>query len=87
VRVAARPDNAGTRVIVEVADQGKGIAEDVMPHLGEPFYTTKAESGGTGLGLSISSSIVDKHGGVLRFASNEDRGTTVSIDLPAATEE
>jgi PAS domain S-box-containing protein len=87
VRVAARPDSTGTRVIVEVADQGKGIAEDVMPHLGEPFYTTKAESGGTGLGLSISSSIVDKHGGVLRFASNEDRGTTVSIDLPAATEE
>lgn len=87
VRVSARPDSTGTRVIVEVADQGTGIAEDVMPHLGEPFVTTKAESGGTGLGLSISSSIVDKHGGVLRFATNDDHGTTVSIDLPAATEE
>ena len=87
VRVSARPDSAGTRVIVEVADQGTGIPEDVMPHIGEPFYTTKAESGGTGLGMSISSSIVDKHGGVLRFATNDDHGTTVSIDLPAATEE
>ena len=87
VRVSARPDVAGTRVIVEVADQGTGIADDVMSHLGEPFFTTKAESGGTGLGLSISSSIVERHGGVLRFATNDDRGTTVSIDLPAATEE
>ena len=87
VRVSARPDSAGARVIVEVADQGTGIAEDVMPHLGEPFFTTKAESGGTGLGLSISSSIVEKHGGVLRFATNDDHGTTVIIDLPAVTEE
>jgi len=87
VRVSARPDSAGTRVIVEVADQGTGIPEDVMPHIGEPFYTTKAEGGGTGLGLSISSSIVDKHGGVLRFATNDDHGTTVIIDLPAVTEE
>lgn len=86
VRVSARADGAGTRVIVEVADQGTGIADEVMAHLGEPFFTTKAESGGTGLGLSISSSIVEKHGGALRFASNEDGGTTVSIDLPAATE-
>ena len=87
VRVSARLDSTGTRVIVEVADQGRGIAEDVMPHLGEPFFTTKADSGGTGLGLSISSSIVYKHGGVLSFATNDDCGTTVSIDLPAATEE
>jgi light-regulated signal transduction histidine kinase (bacteriophytochrome) len=77
-----RADRAGGRIIVEVVDQGKGIAEDVMAQIGEPFFTTKAESGGTGLGLSISSSIVEKHGGMLRFEPNGDLGTTVSIDLP-----
>jgi two-component system NtrC family sensor kinase len=58
-----------------------------MAQIGEPFFTTKAESGGTGLGLSISSSIVEKHGGRLRFESNNNPGTTVSIDLPVSTEE
>lgn len=87
VRVSARVDDAGSRIVVQVEDQGKGIAEDVMAQIGEPFFTTKAESGGTGLGLSISSSIIEKHGGVMRFESNSDRGTTVSIDLPVTTEE
>ena len=87
VRVSARRDDSGGRLIVEVADQGKGIPDDVMAQIGEPFFTTKAESGGTGLGLSISSSIVERHGGILRFESNADCGTTVSIDLPIATEE
>jgi PAS domain S-box-containing protein len=87
VRVSARADNGGGRIIVEVVDQGKGIAEDVMAQIGEPFFTTKAETGGSGLGLSISSSIVEKHGGVLRFEPNTDLGTTVSIDLPVTTEE
>jgi C4-dicarboxylate-specific signal transduction histidine kinase len=87
VRVSARALPAEGRLIVEVADQGKGIPEDVMAQLGEPFFTTKAESGGTGLGLSISSSIVEKHGGMMRFESNADLGTTVSVDLPIATEE
>ena len=87
VTVSARSDARGERVIVQVADQGKGIADEVMAQIGEPFFTTKAESGGTGLGLSISSSIVEKHGGVLRFEANESSGTTVSIDLPVTTED
>ena len=87
VKVSARADHAGNRVIIQVEDQGKGIAEDVMAQIGEPFFTTKAESGGTGLGLSISSSIVEKHGGILRFEANHNPGTTVSIDLPVSTEE
>lgn len=87
VKVSAWADRAGNRLIVQVEDQGKGIAEEVMAQIGEPFFTTKAESGGTGLGLSISSSIVEKHGGVLRFETNPHPGTTVSIDLPISTEE
>ena len=87
VRVSATANPAEGRLVVEVADQGRGIPEDVMAQIGEPFFTTKAESGGTGLGLSISSSIVEKHGGMMKFEPNADRGTTVSVDLPIATEE
>jgi PAS domain S-box-containing protein len=87
VKVSATAEPASGRIVVQVEDQGKGIAEDVMAQIGEPFFTTKAESGGTGLGLSISSSIVERHGGILRFESNNNPGTTVSIDLPVSTEE
>lgn len=87
VTISASVDSAGGRVVVQVEDQGKGIPENIMAQIGDPFFTTKADSGGTGLGLSISSSIVEKHGGVLRFESNPSRGTTVSIDLPVIREE
>ncbi|HPT48665.1 MAG TPA: ATP-binding protein [Accumulibacter sp.] len=86
VKVSARTAGGGKRVLVGVEDEGKGIADDVMANIGEPFLTTKAEHGGTGLGLSISSSIVERHGGMLRFESRGERGTRVSIDLPAAME-
>lgn len=87
IRVSAGVDDSGNRVVVKVEDQGCGISEGIMAQIGEPFFTTKADTGGTGLGVSISSSIVEKHGGVLRFESNGREGTAVSIDLPVATEE
>jgi PAS domain S-box-containing protein len=87
VRVSARLDSTGSRIIIRVEDQGTGMSDEVMAQIGEPFFTTKAENGGTGLGLSISSSIVEKHGGVLRFESNKSSGTTVSIDLPVTKEQ
>ncbi|WP_291986107.1 ATP-binding protein [Candidatus Accumulibacter sp. ACC007] len=84
VSVSAALDRTGKRIVVRVEDQGAGMSADIMAQLGEPFFTTKAESGGTGLGLSISSSIVEKHGGRLRFESSNSSGTTVSIDLPVS---
>ncbi|MCM8625371.1 ATP-binding protein [Accumulibacter sp.] len=87
VEVSACDDPAAGRIIVQVRDQGKGISEAAMAQIGEPFFTTKAETGGTGLGLSISSSIVERHGGALRFESSPTQGTTVSIDLPVSREE
>ncbi len=86
VKVSGKLDSAGRRIIVRVKDRGVGMSEEVMAQVGEPFFTTKSESGGTGLGLSISSSIVEKHGGVLRFAANKKLGATVTIDLPISME-
>jgi len=69
-------------IVVRVQDEGMGIPADVLPHIGEPFFTTKQDFGGLGLGLSISSRIVKEHGGTLTFTSEQGRGTKAEIVLP-----
>jgi polar amino acid transport system substrate-binding protein len=71
---------------VIVQDEGCGIPKQILPHLTDPFFTTKRESGGTGLGLSVSARIVREHGGELRFESAPGEGATVTLALPAALE-
>ena len=56
-------------VQVVLRDEGSGIPQEHLPHLTDPFFTTKREQGGTGLGLSISAGIVREHGGTLHFDS------------------
>lgn len=73
---------AGT-VILRLADEGIGIAAEHLPHLTDPFFTTRRESGGTGLGLSVSDTIVKEHSGSLEFTSTPGVGTTVTLTLPA----
>ncbi len=73
------------RVRVRVADSGPGIADDVMPHLFTPFFTTKEPGHGTGLGLSISYSIIESHGGHITVERPSDGGAVFVIDLPAAS--
>lgn len=72
---------AGT-VVLEVHDEGVGIAPENLPHLLDPFYTTRREAGGTGLGLSLSAAIVKEHLGTLTFSSTPGEGTSVSLTLP-----
>lgn len=84
--IATRFD-AGFRLCrVVVRDEGVGIAGQDLPHLTDPFYTTRREKGGTGLGLSVSARIVREHKGSLRFESSPGRGTTVMLALPAFCE-
>lgn len=71
------------RVLLRVTDEGVGIAPEHLPHLTDPFFTTKRNSGGTGLGLSVSAGIVKEHGGSLDFESTP-AGTTVTLALPSA---
>jgi len=69
-------------VVIDVADTGKGIPSEVQKRLFDPFFTTKEE--GTGLGLPIAARIVEKHGGVIQYQTQPNRGTTFSIVLPIA---
>jgi two-component system, NtrC family, sensor kinase len=65
---------------IKVADSGKGIPEDVLPHIFEPFVSTKVK--GTGLGLSVVYGIVEQHAGKIEVESKVDQGTTFTITLP-----
>ena len=67
--------------VLAVADTGKGIPPEVQKRLFDPFFTTKED--GTGLGLAIAARIAEKHGGLLRYRTQLNRGTTFEIVLPA----
>ena len=69
-------------VRLEVADSGPGIAADLLPHLFEPWVTTKPVGHGTGLGLGIVREIVRAHGGEIHAANQPDGGAIFTIDLP-----
>jgi PAS domain S-box-containing protein len=69
--------------VISVQDQGCGIPEELLPRLGEPFYTLKEK--GTGLGLMISNKIIKQHNGSITFKSKSKEGTIVEIRLPLAS--
>ena len=69
-------------VAVEVADDGKGIAPEVLPKIFDPFFSTKEIGKGTGLGLSISYKIVQQHGGRIDVESRVGVGTKFTVWLP-----
>ena len=75
-------DQAAGAVVLKLVDEGLGIAPEHIPHLTDPFFTTRRESGGTGLGLSVSATIVKEHNGSLTFESAPGTGTTVTLTLP-----
>jgi len=76
---ASREDNC---VRIVVRDDGTGIAPEILPHLFEPFLTTKETGRGVGLGLAISHSILERHNGSIEVQSEIGRGTTFTITLP-----
>lgn len=78
VHITARPGQPG--VVLLVQDQGAGIAEDHLPRIFEPDFTTKSD--GMGLGLAITESIVIGHGGRIRVVSTPGEGTTFTLELP-----
>jgi polar amino acid transport system substrate-binding protein len=87
IRLVTRRDAERRAIVLEVHDEGVGIEPEALPHVTDPFFTTKRESGGTGLGLSVSAGIVKEHGGTLEFRSSPGAGTTAILTLPEAQEE
>ena len=79
--IAVRTKQAdGTDVLLEVGDNGPGLAADELERIFDPFVTTKAS--GTGLGLSLCTSIVEDHGGRLWASNGEKYGAVFHLTLP-----
>lgn len=87
VVLAVGHDPDKKQVVLTVRDEGAGIAPEHLPHLTDPFFTTKRDAGGTGLGLSVSAGILKEYGATLSFHSGPGQGTTAVVAFPVPAEE
>ena len=91
-RIELAAHGEGTSLVVlEVRDTGSGIPAEDLPHVFDRFYRadpsrtrTFSPVGGSGLGLSIARELIEAHGGTIAISSLVDKGTTVSVRLPAS---
>jgi signal transduction histidine kinase len=81
ITVSANRSPSDSAIHIRISDTGCGIPPDVLPHVFEPFFSTKRGKG-TGLGLSISQAYVRSHNGEIQIESVPECGTTVTITLP-----
>jgi len=81
---ATRQADGRPGVAVTVSDSGPGIPAEILGRIFDPFFTTKPAGQGTGLGLAICRDIVREHGGTIDVQSQEGRGTTFEVWVPAA---
>lgn len=69
-------------IVFEISDNGLGIAEEDIPHIFEPFFSTKQDVSGIGLGLAIVHGIIQNHKGKIHVSSELGHGTTISVYIP-----
>ncbi|MEW6718997.1 MAG: ATP-binding protein [Thermodesulfobacteriota bacterium] len=84
ISIGARREEEGSRVVIEVSDDGPGIDADTLPRIFEPFFSTK--SAGRGMGLAAIRGIVENHDGEIRAVSRPGMGATFTVLLPASVE-
>ena len=70
------------KAVIRIIDEGSGIASKDLPHIFEPFYSTKEASKGTGLGLAVVYGIVANHNGTIEVEKTSTKGTTFKLALP-----
>jgi two-component system, NtrC family, sensor kinase len=85
--IESRLSSDDSEIKINVRDDGAGIAADILPHIFEPFMTTKESGRGVGLGLAISRGIVERHKGRIEVESELGKGTTFTITLPAQSKD
>lgn len=80
--VQVRVHDAHDQVVVDVVDQGSGMAPETLARVGDPFFTTKPSGSGMGLGVFLARSLADRLGGDLTYTSAPGEGTTATLSLP-----
>ena len=92
--IEAMPNGGAIKILVsqqndsfeiKIEDSGEGIPKEILPRIGEPFYTLKEK--GTGLGLMVTFRIISSHQGTISFESEEKIGTTITINIPTYVRE
>jgi CheY-like chemotaxis protein len=76
--------SASSTIIIEVSDTGEGIASETIPHLFEPFFTTRKIGEGSGLGLSVSYALVSEVGGTIEVKSAKGTGAMFTVKIPVS---
>jgi len=82
ITITAAEDKKAKQVEILVRDSGCGIPEDNLPHIFDPFFSTKEVGYGSGLGLSVAHGIIEQHKGTLSVVSKVGEGSVFTIRLP-----
>ena len=84
--ISTEEDIIAKKIRIIISDTGKGMSTEIIPHIFDPFYTTKKNGEGTGLGLSIVYGIIIKYSGSVDVESEEGVGTVIKLSLPVKEE-
>ena len=81
-KITVKIDESADYAVIRIIDVGTGITEKDLPHIFEPFYSTKEAPKGTGLGLAVTYGIINHHYGNIKVEKTSPDGTTFKIELP-----